>query len=311
MSQTIEIGEALTLRDDTGLKVIDVGLRATFYFRNGHTIERRRAVAACLDEFVGMAAGALRWTIPTGLRPAGSSMEEAAAKLAADLTADDFDEEDGWEFGWHGGETVDAASNLMIDAYGVRSWQAAPPHNDLSLLTVMFPLTFFTERETGLPTLVTRWASHLGALHGYGGIGLALSPDRFVMSRYGAEIIGFGMRFPGLEVDYPLHHSIWCKERIKGGNWLTVLSSELLDKAGGVEQLADTLGEPFVFTGYSGGTLIRAGSAPEVGDRNRQIDTPHYARLARALKPIRIQIHGPVHGISREEFEAWLARFDN
>jgi hypothetical protein len=147
MSQTIEIGEALTLRDDTGLKVIDVGLRATFYFRNGHSVERRRAVAACLDEFVAMAGGALRWTIPTGLRPAGSSMEEAAAKLAADLTADDFDEEDGWEFGWPGGETVDAASNLMIDAYGVRSWQAAPPHNDLSVVTVMFPLTFFTERN--------------------------------------------------------------------------------------------------------------------------------------------------------------------
>ena len=42
-----------------------------------------------------------------------------------------------------------------------------------------------------------------------------------------------------------------------------------------------------------------------------QIDTPDYARLARALKPIRIQIHGPVHGISREQFEAWLARFDD
>ena len=55
MSETIEIGEALTLHDETGLKVIDVGLRATFYFRNGHTIERRRGVAACFNEFFEMA----------------------------------------------------------------------------------------------------------------------------------------------------------------------------------------------------------------------------------------------------------------
>jgi hypothetical protein len=48
----------------------------------------------------------------------------------------------------------------------------------------------------------------------------------------------------------------------------------LLDKAGGVEQLAATLGEPFVFTDHSGGILIRAGSvlksAIETGRSTRQ-----------------------------------------
>lgn len=310
MSETIEIGEALTLHDETGLKVIDVGLRATFYFRNGHSIERRRGVAACFNEFFDMAGDELRWTIPTRLWPTGSSRQTAAANLTTYLTAGDFDEDEGWEFGWHAGDTVDSASTLMIDAYGVRAWQAAPPHNQLSLVTVMFPLTFFTERETGLPTLIAHWASRLGALHGYGGIGLALSPDRFIISNYGTTIIGLGMRFPGVELDYPIHHSLSCKQAIKGVNWVTVLANEFVETLGGAGELGARLGEQFVFTEYSDGLVIRAGAVPEIGDRNRQIPAPNYAALSKALKPVRISIHGPVHGISREEFEDWLFRFD-
>jgi TseV toxin immunity protein TsiV len=306
----VEIGEALTLRDETGLTVIEVGLRATLYFKNGHSLERRRAVAACFEEFFGMAGDRLHWVIPKGLRQKDSSLEQAAAALIADLTSESFDEEDSWEFIWHGGEAIDAASNLMIQGFGCQAWKSAPPHNGLSFLSVVFPLTFFSDRPFGLPTLLARWADRLGPLHGYGGIGLSYSPDPFVAFRYGSEIIGFGMRFPGLELDYPIHHALWCKEGIKGGNWLTVLSTGFVDKLGGVEQLAATLGEPFVFTEYSGGVLIRAGSVPELGDRNRQIETPTYARLSKALKPIRIRINGTVTGISRDQFEAWLTRFD-
>jgi len=51
MSNPVEIREALTLRDDTGRMVLDVGLMATLYFTNGHLLERRRAVAACFEEF--------------------------------------------------------------------------------------------------------------------------------------------------------------------------------------------------------------------------------------------------------------------
>jgi len=305
ISGPVEIGDALTLRDETGRMVIEVGLRATLYFKSGHLPERRRGVAACFEEFFGMAGAGLRWVIPKQLRPKDSSMEQAAAALIADLSSEDFDEDDTWEFIWHGGEDIDSASDLMIQGFGCQAFKNKP-----SFLSVVFPLTFFAARPFGLPTLLARWAGHLTAFHGYGGIGLSYSPDHFISSRYGSQIIGFGMRFPGLELDYPIPHAIWCREGIKGGNWLTVLSTELVDKLGGVEQLAATLGEPFVFTEYSGGVLIRAGSVPELGDRNRQIDTPNYARLAKALKPIRIRIHGPAIGINNDKFEAWLARFD-
>src|SRR2546423_11950664 len=77
----------------------------------------------------------------------------------------------------------------------------------------------------------------------------------------------------------------------------------------GAGELGARLGDQFVFTEHSGGLVIRAGAVSELGDRNRQIPAPNYATLANALKPGRISVHGPVHGISREEFEAWLARF--
>jgi len=61
-------------------------------------------------------------------------MEQAAAALIANLTSDNFDEGDTWEFYWHNGEAIDSASDLMIRAYGCRAWQSAPPHNELSHL---------------------------------------------------------------------------------------------------------------------------------------------------------------------------------
>ena len=51
MSNPVEIREAMTRRDDTGRTVLDVGLMSTLYFTNGHLLERRRAVAACFEEF--------------------------------------------------------------------------------------------------------------------------------------------------------------------------------------------------------------------------------------------------------------------
>ncbi|MEP6934412.1 MAG: hypothetical protein ABI988_10785, partial [Nitrospirota bacterium] len=50
------------------------------------------------------------------------------------------------------------------------------------------------------------------------------------------------------------------------------------------------------------------------GDRNRNIDTLLYRKLARILKPIRSQHHPPPYAEGRfaedGEYEAWLGRFD-
>jgi hypothetical protein len=314
MSSPNPIVDALRLRDDSGRVVLDTGLRATLYFRNGHTLQHRQAVASSFTEFYQMASGHLRWALPRapGFKGDGP-LERRATALIASLTANTFDEDESWEFQWHGGQTADSANDLQIEGYGCRRWESNPPHNDLSFLSVVFPLTFFLQKPAGFPSLVLRWSERLQPIHGYGGIGISYSPDPFVAEQYGTSILALATRFPGLEIDYPAHHTLWLKSGIKGGNWLTVLSTEMVSKLGTIDRLSAALDERFVLTEYDGGLMIQAGPAPELGDSNRQLRTPNYTNLAKILKPIRTMTHGAIHGMGgfdRERFEAWLARFD-
>mgnify|MGYP003493677583 CR=1 FL=1 len=87
-----------------------------------------------------------------------------------------------------------------------------------------------------------------------------------------------------------------------------------MEKLGGADALGKALGEPFGVHRFDAGIIIVAGPKPEIGDRNRNIHTPNYKKLAEVLKPIRIHDHPKPYSKGRfaedGEFESWLARFD-
>jgi hypothetical protein len=156
----------------------------------------------------------------------------------------------------------------------------------------------------------------LQPFHGYGGIGILTSEAPAIAQRHERPVYALAQRFPGLEVDEPIGHSIFTKEGIKGGNWLTVLSDHWIGKLGGAQKMRQQLdGQQFRIDEYLGGAMILAGSIPELGDRDWQIDTPNYRQLAHLLKPIRTTHHAAIHNtpgcLRWHEFEAWLARFDD
>lgn len=186
--------------------------------------------------------------------------------------------------------------------------------NSLSFIQVSVPVTWHADDDHDFSSLVLRFCERLEPYHGYGGITLIQSPDDGLSQRYSREIASFALRYPGLEIDEPMLHKLAIVNGIKGGNWLTILSTHFVEQLGGSDLLRDQLGEPFAIDEYTEGAMIVAGPVPEVGDRNRNIDTPVYKRLARVLKPIRIRHHPGIHVEGRfsvdEEFEAWLARFD-
>jgi hypothetical protein len=133
--------------------------------------------------------------------------------------------------------------------------------------------------------------------HGYGGIFLMQSPDSVVSQNSAKSIAAFAMRYPGLEIDAPISHSLATVDGIKDGNWLTVLSLPFVATLGGSERLRAQLGDAFTLAEYGDGVLIVAGVCPEVGDRNRNEETPLYKKLAQVLRPIRIPSHHPPYAI--------------
>ncbi len=295
------------------------GLSATMYFHDAHTLEKRKATLECFIEYEKLTGDSLRWGFIGGVnarmkRYDKSRSSELLRYMLADIwDSKDSDKDDGWAFHWHGGEHQEDASPFTLHAFGNPKF-FAELDNSLSYLQVSFPLLWFQGKEQSFPSLILRWCERLKPYHGYGGVTLIQSPNSSLTQRYSPRIAGFASRYPGLEIDSPMGHMLETQEGIKGGNWLTIISNHFVDKLGGQDNLREALGEPFVVQDYDGGVMITAGHIPEVGDWNRNIDTPLYRKLAGVLKPIRIQKHARPYAKGRfaedGEYEAWLARFD-
>ncbi len=304
-----------TIADSKGRIAICFGLSATWYFSAGHSEGKRRAVLDCFNEYEQIVRPALTWhavgaEVRQFHRVAALKSRDMSPYLLSPKWQSEEAREHGWAFYWHGGERKEDASPFSIRAYGSpRSYFEMD--GSLSFLKASFPVDFFDERRDSLPELALRWSDRILPEHGYGGISLLYSPDRGVAQRFSVEIGHFGERYPGIEIDRPMSHKLETVDSIKGGNWITILSDKY------VKRLDDRIGaleSPFSVLPYRGGVVIQAGNAPQVGDRNRQIDLPLYEQLSAVLRPIRTKRHRAVfpRGLYADpsNFEAWLDRFD-
>jgi Protein of unknown function (DUF3396) len=95
-------------------------------------------------------------------------------------------------------------------------------------------------------------------------------------------------------------------------NWLTLLGPEVVDKLGGLARVRKDLEDRAISVEPMGaGICIRAGDAPEIGDRNRGDDLPLYHKVGRYLRDYRGKEYLQLKGFDVDESEAWLARFDS
>jgi len=302
-----------TITDEKGRIVLRLGLIATWYFSRGHTAEIRTAVLECFNEYNHVYGARLRWWVVEGKR-FNPVAKLANRDLSPYLTSTVFEETDQpWAFFWHGGERKEDASEYRISGFAPRKFESES-FDALSFLSITVPLRVAFEDSDFFLRLVGRWSERLRAVHGYGGIGLVDAADAGVAAVYEDQLYAFAVKHPGAEVDKPLNHALWTKTGIKGVNWITVLSDPLIERAGGMESLRKRLPQPIAIVKYDGGTLIVAGPRPELGDRNRQIDTPLYRRVAQVLRPLQILLHpaiarSPEGKFDSERFTAWLRRF--
>jgi hypothetical protein len=312
-----ELAKLLTLgqlqeTDDEGRVVLRVGLVATWYFRNGYTLEKRQAVADCYDEYQESFGEHLRWRVVEGGVFSGAKGKRRNHRAYLLRPSFGGPKSKSWAFIFHGGEFKEDASDFRIEGLGRSQMDSEIDNCDLSHLTIALPLSLLAGRPTDFPDLVLRWSRRLRPFHGYGGVGILTSVDHAKAPWYQKSVCTLGQRFPGLEVNDPDYDSFYIQESIKGGNWVTVLSDHWVDKLGGVEKMRQQLDGPeFRIDEYPGGATILAGSIPELGDRERQIDTPNYRKVAHLLKPIRATYHPGPGGFRGHEFEAWLVRFDD
>ncbi len=292
--------------DDAGNVQARLGLIVTLYVMGGSSGALREVLQQLASEFEKDAGERLRWIAQsaTGRWRLVKHGKRPSPPIAESLARVPEGKE--WGVAMHCGDTMDSASDLAFAIYVPWPWEVERL-SAASYATAHFPIDWFADRAEGFGDLVLRWASLLQPIHGYAGFGLNLSVDARVARGVLPIAMPMALRAPGLELDIPVHHTIAAHLGIKGVNWLTILSDEWLSKAGGRSALHADLGQTFTLRDYSGGTVIQAGDAPQIGDLNRGLIPEAYRALAMRLAALREPFYNAATSHSMRE---WLTRFD-
>ncbi|WP_437946584.1 type VI immunity family protein [Sorangium sp. So ce296] len=314
------LDDRLRVKDDEGRTILQVALLATVYFEDAHKREVREAVVSCCEDYFRRCGTHLRWA----LHPEKRLMEPYGKGKGSDPRAWllGFGEDEGFSLIYHAAEYERGASSFLAHALGAKK----RPFVDLGFFRVAFPLLWFVDSLESFPEVMLEMCRRLRPVSGYGGIGVVESPDGSISSLYEPVVYDWAQRFPGLEADYPITHSIWLRKGrsgnggIKGVNWLTALGECWVVEMGGVDKLEAelrALDGRFVVHRFDGGLMVQAGPRPQLGDAERNVWPELYVKLSKYLKPIRITEHrpfqygGPGLRFDLERSEAWLRRFDD
>jgi hypothetical protein len=302
-----QLDEQLCVVED-GEVLCCIGLRATFYFFKDDDPEVRRNILRVFERYVAETKGHLRW----GATPKRATPKKLQGKDAAIADPRTWEKHLGAEefcLVFHGAEKGNDASPYSFIALARQERPYCP-----GWVTLTLPLSWLKGRgPEGFSKLVVDCCRILRPYHGYAGLSLIQHVDEGGASPAMLHMQGLAFRFLGLEVDFPEFHADALEKAIKGVNWLTILEDSWLPKVGGREKLEKELGEGFVFHEYPGGVVVQAGPRPLFGDVNWKEDLPHYKKLARALKPIRVEYddslgQGGVFDVRKTR--EWFNRFD-
>ena len=309
-NREIEEKLAIVVND---MVMMQIGLLCTLYFDTAHECETRETIIQIADEYWSECGENLRWMTDPKTYHWKALKGCPVPKIREHISK--LSENHSWQITLHGGPHKDEASDFRFEAAGTPAWELKK--NYLSYMQVCFPLTWFADRKRKMPALILNWCQKLKPLHGYGGLGILQSLNTAKQDRYESHAGAIARRFPGIEIDYPLSHALYLKNRIKGGNWLTVIGEDLVGELGGMDQLEEKLGSGLRLHSYRGGALIQAGPKPQMGDVNRQRIPELYKKLAQVLKPIRIKEypvsfhHAGENRFNKEISNQWLRRFDD
>src|SRR3954467_1456325 len=140
----VDLSEILCVRDKDGRPALRIGLLATMFVSEPWTRPVREAVADAAEEYIHQFREHLRWAQhpkTMHIHP----IDKRKVPFPRDWLPQ-YEDGEAWEFGFHGGETDDAASEFQVSAYGPRSIVKSPGY-----FQVYLPLTWFAEHPGSFP----------------------------------------------------------------------------------------------------------------------------------------------------------------
>jgi hypothetical protein len=308
------LDEELKAKNEQGEVVACVGLFVTLYFAQGYTQETRLRVVELFERYRKEVGDQLTW----GADPKSGKarkLQGAKAQTILDVRAwlPRLRESDYFEPAFQGGSgSADASATYFLAM--ARPARNEEERTELSFASFGLPFSWAAGKPAGsFLQLVLDACKIMRPAHGQAGLGIALPLTG--SSSFLRPAVALAARFRGLELESPSDHSreLAKANAIKSINWLSVLSDQWLDKLGGLAALSATLGADIPIHRFEGGAIIQAGASARFGDVQRAEEMPAYLKVARALKPIRVERLYPLakyQGFDEERTAKWLARFD-
>lgn len=198
---------------------------------------------------------------------------------------------------------------------------------DVMTLRVAFPL----DHELADPARALPWIYGLDAVRSYpflsGQAGYALNVNQSLVGpdsrRVADRLRSLLLRYPGLDwydpggaservLRYDAERSEFFPV-VKRASWLNLVSDATAERLGGRERVRSELeDEPQVAVhDLPHGVAIQAGPAPEPGDMARRDFLPVYRRVAKVLRPVRLEkFERMALYLGDEAAEDWLNAFD-
>lgn len=308
--------DKINVHDDEGRQIACLAMGVTLFIENAFTKQMRRLTAECIDQYIDLTRNDLRWFLLKGgqFKKISDRVRDIRKIDLPPLTqvVETMEEDETFLVTLSGAEDYEQASSYSLTAL----MEFKKNFYDIGFLTAWLPFTMIENQPPKFfKKMVVQWCQQLRPLHGYAGIYIVLSAERYNAMNSEPMVYPIVKRFPGIEFDSPTVTSIHFKKGIKGVNWLTVLSNKFVNQLGGLKTLEQGLDEACPLYPYPGGVVIQAGPYPQIGDLEKGIQLTDYQKVYRLVKPVQAEypygyLRTPKDVDSKAFAQQWLHRFE-
>ena len=246
---------------EEGVPLLDFALIGSFFFRDGHTVERRKLLLACLERYVELCGDQLRhYAVKIGDE---RNKWKAYRPDAVSVISRKFINDDGSTgyFRLTGGEELEIATPYFCHAIVAPQWKQERLHEQ-SFFQFRLPFDWYAYHSGNFPDLFRWFAATLQVNSGFGGLGFAVADDRNRQLAVENLIYHLAEAIPCLVVDKGYYESDFLSKGLREGNFMTAMADEWAEKLGGADKIAADLGYEFTVMRNSSGITIQAGTEP-------------------------------------------------
>jgi hypothetical protein len=307
------------IKDKYVIAKVAIGLEL-YFWETQNKQQKRQAILDIFADYQKIVGPRLKWTT----NPVSDTFKKLKGGINSYITPDQWvmDADDyGWGFSYHGGERETDASDVL---FTVSVHGAETGYKGFSEIQCLFPEGTFTKARLDFVQVFAKWCAWLKPIQGYAGCFLAV-PQDYIADPFIFDLeYHLSQQWPGLHINEEVEHfsQLSDGECIKGADWLTVLSTHLLDKLGGRTEVEEKMRNfRLRVQPYSDGLILVANSYPALGREGLAGDQlDGYYKVAAIVEPIRKKDYKAFHPMSisgklnlqRMDLDvtrAWLARF--